>query len=171
MDRRADERIALPRAAPLFAVEDEGLRRFRVAVLDEDLFYGVLNGLHVGGIALRMCGNECRDLVGKCLRLCEIIPAHRNGSLVDGPGDLLLFERRARTVALDDMRNHCCSSSPMCFAKKYPCVRRTEQACMPAMLRGFGTILYLQVFRLYGCGTVREFHPLTLLRNAEYKIL
>lgn len=42
---------------------------------------------------------------------------------------------------------------------------------MPAMLRGFGTILYLQVFRLYGCGTVREFHPLTLLRNAEYKIL
>lgn len=77
-----------------------------MATLDEDLFDRILDGFHIRGAALCVRGNVGNDLIGKRLRLCEVVPADGHRRLVDRPGDLFLLERRARTVALDNVRNH-----------------------------------------------------------------
>ena len=106
VDRSAHERVAFARAAPLFAVEDEGLCRFCMAVLNEDFFDCILDGFHVRSIAFRVRRNKCDDFVGKRLRPGKIVPANGYGRFVDGPRNFFLLEWHACAVTLNNPCNH-----------------------------------------------------------------
>ena len=149
VDRRADERVDLARAAALFAIEDVGLRGAGVARLDEHLFHDVLDALDVGRLVGIAQLRQADDFVRQARRQRLIRAVDRLRGLPDGVLNLLFIERLGSSVALDDLSKHPC----------HP----------PLSIGAFHALCALIVYRIQDIVSISEFAYHILIKSVDMR--